>query len=307
MDQINIILATYNGEAYIAQQLESILKSTYQEFVISIYDDGSTDRTIDIVREYQAMHPKRIQIHCNEQNQGHFRNFLQGLKNNPYPYVMFCDQDDVWNSNKIEVTYSYMRTLESKQATSIPVAVFTDATIVDEKLEQLHPSFHRSSKLDTTKLDFAHMLMENKMMGCTMMLNRTLIDFVQELPDYARYHDWWIGLVAAAFGTIGYLDQATMQYRQHGHNVVGNLSFRYYIANRIKNIRHQKQAIRDTVAQAKQFYQQYEQSLDTRDRRVLQQFSSLYEVSWLKRRWICIRYQCLKSGMLRNLGLMLFL
>lgn len=307
MDRVNIIMATYQGEKYIRQQLDSILESTYPDFVLSIYDDGSKDHTIEIIESYQKENPDKIQLYKNAKNMGHFRNFLQGVVDNPYDYVMFCDQDDVWKKDKIEVTYQCMKKAEAQQEGTCPIAVFTDATVVDETLRVTHDSFHQSGGLDTSKLDFPHMLMENKMMGCTMMLNRALIKKVTALPEQARFHDWWIALIAAAYGEIVYLPKATMLYRQHGHNVVGNTSFWHYVSNRIKNLKAQKKAISDTIGQAEAFYEMYQGSLPYQAKHQVKLFLSLKTAGFIKRRRIVLKNGFLKSGWTRNAGLMLIL
>lgn len=307
MDKINIIMATYQGEKYIRQQLDSILESTYTDYILSIYDDGSKDQTIEIIESYQKKYPDKIHLYKNVKNMGHFRNFLQGVVHTPYEYVMFCDQDDVWNSDKIEATYQCMKRAEAKHRNKLPIAVFTDATIVDEALQFKHESFHKSGGLDTSKLDFPHLLMENKMMGCTMMLNRALIEKVSFLPEQARFHDWWLALIAAAYGEVIYLPKATMLYRQHGNNVVGNASFGHYVTNRIKNLKAQKKAIAATIRQAEDFYDIYKDTLPSQAKQQVKQFISLKEVGFLQRRRIVLTNGFLKSGCTRNIGLMILL
>ena len=145
METINIVMAVYNGEAYIREQIESILASTYKNWVLTIYDDGSKDHTEELVREYVSQYPNQIQYVKNEKNLGHMNNFLTGAKKSQYDYVCFSDQDDVWNEDKLEITYHYMKEAEQKMTTLQPVVVFTDAQIVNQDLQELHPSFHQKS------------------------------------------------------------------------------------------------------------------------------------------------------------------
>lgn len=307
MDRINVIMATYQGEKYLKQQLDSILASSYKNFVISIYDDGSTDQTVEIARSYEKQYPNTIRFYQNKKNLGHFHNFMQGVVGNDFDYIMFCDQDDVWKSNKIEDTYRYMKKVEGKQKQNVPTVVFSDAIVVNEKLEVIDSSVHKSSGLDTSKLDFAHMLMENKIMGCTMMLNRAMIGKVQILPDHARYHDWWLALIASAYGEIHYMNEATMLYRQHGNNVVGNTSFQYYVKERIRNLAQQKKSIQANIKQAEELYRIYKDSLPKRELELLKKFISIQTSGFFKRRWIVINNGFFKSGRIRNIGLLLIL
>lgn len=307
MDRVNIIMATYQGEKYIREQLDSILQSEGVEYMISIFDDGSKDHTVNIVESYQNEYPDKIQLVQNKKNLGHFANFMQGVIGNPYDYLMFCDQDDVWNPDKITKTYQFMKQQEVKHSQKTPLVVFTDATIVDENLKMLTSSFHQSGRLNTSKLDFAHMLMENKMMGCTMMLNQAMIQKVTELPTKARYHDWWVALIAAAFGHIEYLPEQTLLYRQHGDNVVGNLSFLDYVKNRLNSISKQRHALQETIWQAEELKRIYGKSIPKESKELLEQFVTLGEAGFIKRRYLLLKYGFVKSGVVRNIGLFILI
>lgn len=303
MDRVNIIMATYQGEKYLREQLDSILQSEGVDYMISVFDDGSKDHTVNIVESYQSEHPDKIQFVQNKKNLGHFGNFMQGVVGNPFDYLMFCDQDDVWKPDKILKTLACMKQQEVKYSKETPLVVFTDATIVDENLQMLTPSFHQSGRLNTSNLDLAHMLMENKMMGCTMMLNQAMIQKVNELPTQARYHDWWLALIAAACGHIEYLPEQTMLYRQHGDNVVGNLSFLDYVKNRLNNISKQKHAIQETIRQAEELNRIYGKTLSKESKELLEHFVELGGSGFIRRRYLLLKYGFLKSGIVRNIGL----
>lgn len=307
MDRINIIMATYQGEEYIKEQIESLLRSEGLNYFISVYDDGSKDHTVDFVKEYVRKYPDKIELIQNEKNYGHCLNFLHGVVDNSYDYVMFCDQDDVWKVDKISKTYAFMKQMEKKQQKEIPMIVFTDAIIVDENLKEVKPSFHKAGGYDTSKLDLPHMLMENKMMGCTMMINRALINKVKRLPQHARFHDWWLALIAASYGKIAYLPEGTLYYRQHGNNVVGDVSYVSYVKSRIKDLKQQKVAIAATIAQAKEFYQMYGDTLPKHAKRTVEYFLELETANWWKRRMLVMKYGFKKSGFTRNLGLLIIL
>ena len=129
MAEIGIILAAYNGEKYLREQLDSILSNTFKDYEIHICDDGSTDGTIAIAKEYAEKYPQ-ITLWQNEQNQGYTRNFLKAVQRETFPYFMFCDQDDIWKPDKIEVTYRAMKSAEEKE--NGPILVFTDAESYDD-------------------------------------------------------------------------------------------------------------------------------------------------------------------------------
>lgn len=307
MNRIHIIMATYNGENYVSQQIESILNSEGVDVFVTVYDDGSKDATLDIVKKFVEKDPGRIELIQNEKNMGLTRNFLQGLLTEKFDYVMFSDQDDVWKPDKVKKTYDFMRQTESKESKNQPIVVFTDAVIVDETLKEINPSFHRSGGYDTTKLDFAHMLMENKMMGCTMMLNRAVTQKVNALPEHARYHDWWLALIASCYGKIAYLKEGTILYRQHGNNIVGDVSYGSYVKKRMRALKQQKSAIEETIGQARELYEMYGDDMPDASRKILKDFVQLSDAGWFKRRRLLFKHGFFKSGFARNIGLLLII
>ncbi len=306
MSRVSIVLSTYNGEKYLKEQLDSILTSSYQDIDLFIRDDGSSDRTMELLEAYHGKEPERIYIRRNEVNLGYTLNFLEGICDTTADYVMLCDQDDVWMPNKIRDTLNRMRHMEAQLGKDTPLAVFTDATLVDEKLHQLHESFFLAGKLNPRRTDLAHILMENKLIGCTVMINASLRRILKSrrLPQKARYHDWWIALIAASCGKIGFLPDRTMLYRQHGFNVVGSRSFLSYIRDRISSLQKQKGALLAVEQQAEEFAELYRDYLSEANLEVLGQFAGLQHAGFLQRRVLILKYGFFKTGLIRNIGLM---
>lgn len=317
MNRVNIILAAYNGEKYIGEQIDSILNNSFTDWNLWIFDDGSSDGTGTIVNGYVLKHPNKINYICNASNKGLTLNFLEGLRyvadckrkmpvnesSKMQEYYMFCDQDDVWMPDKIDKTYKRMLKLEHRYSSDTVAAVFTDAEVVDEQLRMIYPSFFQSSKLDTKKRDLSHILMENKLIGCTVMVNEALVKKITILPTKARYHDWWIALLAASFGQISYLPETTIHYRQHSNNMVGNQDFLGYVKKRLSSLQMQKEALHKTMIQADEFYGIYHKELPERAKILLSTFAHLEQYNWICRRWIIIKYGYQKTGILRNIGL----
>lgn len=309
MSSVAIVMATYNGEKYVGEQIKSILSSTYQDFELFIYDDGSKDETMTILKEYESIHPDKIHVRQNENNLGVTRNFLQGVCETTTEYIMLCDQDDVWKPNKIENTMRRLRQMEKSMGKDTPIAVFSDTTVVDKNLMVLQNSFFKASHLNQRKIDLPHLLMENKLIGCTVMINAALRKILKghQLPTNARFHDGWIALIAAAFGKIGYLNEATLLYRQHGNNVVGNISFIDYIKNRISSIKKQKETLLMAQQQAAEFCALYKELLSEENCVTIKRFSNLHKVNMVKRKYQVLRYRYLKTGIIRNIGLIILI
>lgn len=307
MSMVSIVMATYNGEKYIGEQIESILASTYQDFNLFIYDDGSTDGTLLVLMQYENKYPDKIKIFQNEVNQGVTLNFLQGICKTTSDYIMLSDQDDVWKPNKIGITLRRMRHMEAQLGKELPMAVFTDAVVVDENLKTLQKSFFQSGKLDPTKTDLNHLLMENKLIGCSVMVNASLRKVLQghHLPKEARLHDWWIALIASSFGKIGFIKEPTLLYRQHSNNVVGNQSFYAYFINRVSSLGKQRTSILALEKQAEEFSHLYQNILSEESWMLFQRFANLHNVNFIKRRILILQYGFMKTGLIRNIGLMI--
>ncbi len=306
MSRVSIVLSTYNGESYVEEQINSILSSSYQDIDLYIRDDGSSDRTMEILERYLNDAPEQFHVLRNESNLGVTLNFLQGVCDTTADYIMLCDQDDVWKPNKIGDTLKRMRHMEAQLGKENPIAVFTDATVVDGSLNKLHDSFFRTGKLDPRKTDLPHILMENKLIGCTVMINASLRRILKSrhLPKKARYHDWWLALIAASCGKIGFLPEQTILYRQHGNNVVGSASFLSYFKDRITSLKKQKEAVLALEKQAQEFLELYREYLSDVSREIVQQFAGLQNSGYIRRRVILLKYGFLKTGLIRNLGLM---
>lgn len=301
MAEVSIVMATYNGASYLEEQIESLFKNTYTDWILEVSDDGSTDKTMSILERYEQQYPDKIIINQNYETLGATRNFLEGAVRAKGNYVMFCDQDDVWLPDKIEKTLAFMKERE-KIAGNVPVAVFTDAKPVDAVLRTLYDSFFAYNYLDVTKTDLPHLLMENKVIGCTTMVNRELLNRITDFPNCARHHDWWVALIATVFGDLAYLDEVTMFYRQHGNNVVGSQSFFSYLVDRVKNIKVQKNTLIKTEKQAWEFYEIYKKYLLEEQAQIVKDFAYIHGQNWIERRDRLFRHGFWKTGKARNIG-----
>lgn len=304
-------MAAYNGEKYIKQQIESIMKNTYENIHLTIYDDTKEAQTTaamtDILRLMTEKYGEKLTYKKNEQNKGCTRNFLEGLQDSAAEYTMFSDQDDYWNKDKVERTLEKMKEMEGKYGKDTPLVVFTDAIVVDSTLNLIHFSFHRSNHLNTKRVDLAHLLMENKLIGCTMMMNKALKNKIIAIPKNARVHDWWIALVAAAFGKIGYHEESTILYRQHEDNVIGNQEYGSYIKKRLASLRSQREVIYSNMKQAEEFLEIYNMLLTKEQKSLIGRFANLNKRNWFYRRYAVYRYGYKKSGVPRNIGLLFVL
>lgn len=306
MAQIHIVLTTYNGEKYIREQLDSLLENDFKDIYIEVCDDGSSDGTVQIVKEYMERY-NCIGFHQNEKNLGYTMNFMEGIRRSQSPYIMLCDQDDIWHRDKIRKTYERMKQFEKENMGHIPLMVFTDAMNFDSEDGKELGSFHKNSHLDVEKLDTAHLFMENKCIGCTVMVNEAVRNYLEVLPKEIRVHDWWLALICSHFGKISYMKETTLHYRQHSGNMIGGSSFFDYVKNRISNLHRQREAIRAAFAQGRAFYDIFGEALPEEKREIAFQFARMSRMGMWGRKKAMLRYGFCKSGFIRNVALFLLI
>lgn len=302
---VKIVMATYNGERYVREQMDSLLGQTYPYIEVEVCDDGSTDDTLGIIREYQEK-DDRVTLHVNDSNQGYVKNFLEGMKRSREPYIMLCDQDDIWNPDKVELTLRAMRKAE-EVSDGKPILVYTDASIFNSNTKEVEGRFHQNSHLNTKKVDTAHLLMENKVIGCTAMLNQAVLPYLSELPDEIRVHDWWLALICGHFGRIVYVPEPTLLYRQHSDNMIGGTSFGHYIQDRLSRLREQRRALEASYAQGAVFLRTFAGYMSSEQQKTASAFAEMGQAGWFGRRVRTLRYGFWKSGLVRNIGLFVIL
>ncbi|QDT80992.1 UDP-Glc:alpha-D-GlcNAc-diphosphoundecaprenol beta-1,3-glucosyltransferase WfgD [Gimesia maris] len=223
LSEVCIALGTYNGSAFIEQQVQSIFSQQHHRCNIIARDDGSEDKSIDILLSLSEEQQFSV-IRENHQNQGVLKNFnsiLNETAKTSCKYIALADQDDVWYKNKIENQITLMKQLEEKYPQT-PILIHSDLEVVNESLKPIASSFMRYQGIrhePVNPLDV--LLVQNYVTGCTVLVNRPLLDLALPIPSEALMHDWWLALCAASFGKIAYIDKPLLKYRQHGKNEVG--------------------------------------------------------------------------------------
>ncbi len=294
---IYILLSSYNGEKYLSEQIESLLSQTYQNFKIIARDDHSSDRSLEILRSYG------IEVVEPTENLGAKKSFSllaeYAIMHDDCDYIMFCDQDDIWDCDKIEKTLMKIKELEVEYG-EVPLLVYTDLEVVDEKLKLIDKSFFSYQRIFAKNINFHTLLMQNVITGCTILFNRKLAEIALPIPHNAIMHDWWLGLVASYFGHIGFLEEATLKYRQHGKNSLGAKGFnmRYMLNSMKKN-----HCLQQHVWQAKAFLDRYQERLDEESMQMLDFLSNLPQYSFFQKRVKIFKYQLFKHGWIRNIGI----
>lgn len=306
---IDILLAVYNGERYLADQLDSLFAQTFRDWRLIIGDDGSQDNTMQIVKKYQSRYPDKITYYSSDQNGGSpKKNFFRLIGCSKAPYMMTCDHDDVWLPEKVEKTWNEMKRLEQLRPGQ-PILVHADLKVVDQQLNVISSSMFDSQKLNRSASTLQELIVQNHVTGCTMMINRALADRVKTLPEEAVMHDWWYALTAAAFGSIGFVDEPLILYRQHGANQVGakSASDLTFLAARALQKKKAKQAMDATYSQAKAFLEQYSGELPDSDRKLLLDYISIPLKNKLGRWRVLMSRHFYKYGFARKIGQFIYI
>ncbi len=221
-NNLSVVLCTHNGEAYIQEQLQSIAGQKHLPSELIICDDASTDSTIGQIMSFSERSPFPVHLYRNESTRGVIANYSQALELSKSKYVALCDQDDIWLPDKLKSTLQFFCSAEKELGQGIPLLLHSDLTVIDESGKTIAPSFtklHRIAHIDNNPLK--RLLAHNFVTGCTVLMNRSLLDIALPLPSTALMHDWWLALFAAACGKILFLPQQTVLYRQHSTNLMG--------------------------------------------------------------------------------------
>lgn len=205
---ISVCMATYNGEKYLPEQIDSILKNISSKDELIISDDGSEDNTLNIINHYIEKDPRIVLIRG--PREGLVKNFENAIRHSKGEYVFLSDQDDLWLDNKVA---EVMSCFNSTNAT----LVVHDCQIIDENLKVIVPSFF---EWRNSGAGIIHNLIKNSYIGCCMAFKRELVNVALPIPNKVAWHDEWLGLVNdKIFNRTVFLPKILFSYRRHNDNV----------------------------------------------------------------------------------------
>ncbi|MDG4512045.1 glycosyltransferase family 2 protein [Streptococcus suis] len=214
--KVNILMSTYNGQQFLAEQIRSIQDQSYTDWTLFIRDDGSSDNTKEILKDFERQDSRIHLIDSDKSdNLGVIKSFHKLVNHDRADYYFFSDQDDVWLPNKLELS---LKEAQNHPA-DLPLMVYMDLKVVNQDLEIMTESMVKSQS-HHANTELVQELTENTVTGGVAMINHALAEMWQETDDILM-HDWYLALLASAFGNLVFIDQPAELYRQHSDNVLG--------------------------------------------------------------------------------------
>lgn len=301
--RFDVLMSTFNGERYISHQLDSLL--VQKEYINKIYirDDGSTDRTLDIIREYMAVQTQLISLVKDDKgNLGPGKSFFSLCDYASSSFVAFCDQDDVWNSSKLSIFSEFIS--ENRINGEIhPALIHSDLNVVDDELSQIYPSFWdlMNIKSDDNLLDI---LIRNTVTGCACVVSHELIKKYRGVSTKFKLHDHFFAACAALEKAIYRIDSPLVNYRQHDSNCVGinrrRKSFLQKICtmslNKIINVHFSY----DWISLSRRIKELQELSIDPTQALQLEKLLDICDSYPVKRIFLIIKIKLMSSDMSEN-------
>ena len=281
---VDILMATYNGEAFVEEQVQSIINQTYREWRLLVHDDGSTDKTMEILHRLAEEDERVVVIEDGVQHLGVAKNFIHLAKQSTAAYCMFCDQDDVWLPNKVE---KMVHAIEQYNQ-GVPQVVYTNAFlwspnrgIISDKNTLTYPTTLRQTLFLNTGIQ-----------GAAAIFNRLMCEVIEQPLSYYAMHDHVLLLAGICFGEVHYLHESLMYYRQHENNLTGNAPGS--IAKKITLMwqnRNVPLVSREHYNGLKSFYEYFREGVRVDDRQVIEMFLSLPDKNSLVRLWRIVQYR----------------
>jgi len=274
---VDILMATYNGEKYIENQLLSLLQQTFKNWRLLIHDDGSVDKTVEIIKKYLKIDKRIFYIEDEEHNQGAGKNFWGLLKHANATYVMFCDQDDLWFEKKVE---KLVNVAENSFDNDKPSLVYCDAYAYSEKNGEILSN--SVSHFHARELN-EFLFFNSGYQGCSMLFNRALLEIAKRYEGTIFLHDDVISLMAHSFGTVYFLPKSLMFYRQHNENVTGGTNLSFFDIMKSFFRKNSFVLSRRHYEEKREFFLQYSDDLNATNRTLFKEYLRYPSLSVLSR------------------------
>lgn len=310
MSKIAVLLGTYNGSMFIEQQLSSLfvqalnIEKNDNQMEIYISDDGSSDNTVEIIKGCMlSCNKPKVEIINYERKGGVQKNFEFLIKNVSADYYFFCDQDDFWLPNKINLYLKEFAQCEEGK----PFLIHSDLIVADGNLFPINKSMFEFQSL-RKEASFSNLLVQNSITGCVMAMNRAAIDLLKNSQVCnSIMHDWYAALIVSAFGNIKFIDKSTILYRQHGRNQVGAKKMGLSVFfNKLMTLSRSFSEAKASVVRARNqailFKADFEDSLPADKLKQISDYIASFDRGLLIRLYLFLFKGVNKAGFYRNMG-----
>ncbi len=307
---VEVLLCTYNGEPYLAEFLASLSAQTFRDFQLVVRDDCSSDETLRVIKDSsdQFLNPPHI-VENSTPSGSAMANFSNILSARSPAYAFLADQDDIWKSDKISRSLARMKELEAQHGVETPILLHGDLEVIDGSGKFCHRSFWEYKKIDPSYgRHVATALMHPSVVGCTALLNRSLLEKLGPIPPDAVMHDWWINLLAATFGKVDYLEDPLVSYRIHGGNASKprQVNLGYVVSSLNRSIDQGRRWMNVRMRQGKAFHLAYGSSAPAAAKELLERFATLDEAGQLEKRIRLLKGGYFNPGLSRKLAALFF-
>lgn len=293
MAKVDILLATYNGAKYIRSQIMSIIGQSFEDWRLIIHDDGSTDETVAIIK--RIVDPRIVLIEDEKKFGNPCGNFLYLTQFIESPYAMFCDQDDIWLDNKVEILYDAIQSYPTDE----PVVGYSQSYLWIPKTGitgmGAYTKFNRTLN---------HLLFNNGgIQGCAAIFNKKAGEYLMNYRGRDSMHDHLLNIVGLAFGKVFSIDLPLMLYRQHGDNQTGISRYNYSLWRRILLGIKMREPVIDKrhYETIQDFYAQYRSVLPDEKRRVFEAYLNMPLLRLFQKLIAMVKFDFRREGSLCKL------
>lgn len=306
----SVLLAAYNGSRHLPELLDSLLSQTDPDFFVLMQDDGSEDATPDLLNGVTERDSRFLFGNEQGKHLGAAGNFLSLIRQAEAGYCLLCDQDDIWEPEKIAVLKKKMHAMETQYGADTPLLIHSDCSLINQAGNITGSSFFRHQGWDPDALTLPRLLVQNNVTGCTLIMNHPLCRLIAAHADAKNLfmHDWFIALTAASFGRVAFVDRPLTRYRQHGGNAVG-ASTKPLLLRGLDALRNRKDArhrILLTYTHTRVFAEIYRDELPDKARTVVNAYLETQHMRKLPRVMAVCRMGCTMQSPVTRLGQILF-
>lgn len=313
MPMIDVLLATYNGARFLPEQLLSLEQQTFTDWRLVVRDDGSSDGSLELVRDWAARTGKPVHmVEDGRKNLGASGNFAALLGLSEAPHFAFCDQDDFWLPNKLSLMRDHLVAAEARCGQDKPLFAYSDLRLADAELREFHPSFRAFASLSTPQpgKSLPRLLLQNIVVGCASMGNAALRRAALPIAPEAVMHDWWLALVASGTGDLVDVPEATILYRQHGKNASDPVDWSWgsmiarVALNPGASLKRARSFIDATQRQAQALHNRFEARLDSEVAEIVREYGALRGRPILERKKFVVDKNLWSNRFIRNAALL---